>query len=213
MNNKGILILNGVLVIAVAILFFMNFSAKSSAVIKVEPANNSNIGSPEKTKKPFDSSYNNLRISFVNSDTVSKYFLFSKKLETSLSKKRNSAESQIKTKYSEYQKMVAEYQQAAQIMGQNEAAEKAQQIALLEQEIMQLEQTLGQKLSSQEFEISNNYIIKTNQFMQEIGKQLGYDYVFSYRVGGLMLFANPDLDITNEIIELLNKHYIASEKK
>ena len=93
--------------------------------------------------------------------------------------------------------MVTEYQQAAQIMGQNEAAEKAQQIALLEQEMMQLEQTLGQKLSAQEFEISNDYIIKTNEYMQKIGEQLGYDYVFSYRVGGLMLFANPALDITN----------------
>ena len=213
MNNKGILILNGVLVIAIAILFLLHFLSKPRENIEVSPANNSKIDTDIITKNNLDSSYNNLRIAFVNSDTVSKYFIFSKKLEGMLSKKRNSAESQIKTKYSEYQKMVAEYKQAAQIMGQNEAAEKAQQIALLEQEIMQLEQTLGQKLSSQEFEISNDYILKTNQYMQEIGKQLGYDYVFSYRVGGLMLFANPNLDITNEIIELLNKHYKASEKK
>jgi outer membrane protein len=43
--------------------------------------------------------------------------------------------------------------------------------------------------------------------MQAIGKELGYDYVLSYRVGGPMLFANPKFDITKQVIELLNKEY------
>ena len=49
--------------------------------------------------------------------------------------------------------------------------------------------------------------MKTNDFMQDIGQRLGYDYVMSYRVGGAMLYANPNHDITNEIIELLNQEY------
>ena len=43
--------------------------------------------------------------------------------------------------------------------------------------------------------------------MQEIGKEIGYDYVMSYRVGGAMLYANTNLDITPQIIELLNQRY------
>ena len=49
--------------------------------------------------------------------------------------------------------------------------------------------------------------MKTNEFMQEIGKTLGFDYVMSYRVGGAMLYANSELDITFKIIELLNNQY------
>ena len=113
----------------------------------------------------------------------------------------------MKTKYAEYQNLVNEYQKAAEIMGQNEAAEKGQRIALLEQEIMQLEQTLSQKLASQEQKETKEYVEKTDVYMQAIGKELGYDYVLSYRVGGPMLFANPKFDITKQVIELLNKEY------
>ena len=86
------------------------------------------------------SNFNDLKIAFVNSDTVAENYHFSKKLKTELFKKQANAESKVKKKYAQYQKLVAEYQQAAEIMGQNEAAEKAQTIAMLEQEIMQLKE-------------------------------------------------------------------------
>ena len=63
--------------------------------------------------------------------------------------------------------------------------------------------TLPKKLTTTKY----NYIMKTNDFMQDIGQRLGYDYVMSYRAGGAMLYANPNHDITNEIIELLNQEY------
>ena len=85
--------------------------------------------------------------------------------------------------------------------------EKAQKIRLLEQEIMQVEQQLSAQVSKEELRLTEGYILKTNDFMQDIGQRLGYDYVMSYRVGGAMLYANPNHDITNEIIELLNQEY------
>ena len=80
--------------------------------------------------------------------------------------------------------MVSEYQQAAEIMGQNEATEKAQVIAMLEQEIMQLEQKLSQDLVEEELKASNAFINKTDKFLQKIGVNLGFYYVLSYRLGG-----------------------------
>ena len=60
--------------------------------------------------------------------------------------------------------------------------------------------------SSGHLEIAS-YILKTNDYMQVIGKNLGYDYVLSYRIGGPMLNANPNLNITSKVIDLLNKKY------
>ena len=96
-------------------------------------------------------------------------------------------------------------------MGDREKMEKAQKIRLLEQEIMQVEQQLSEQVSRQELELTESYIVKTNDYMQEIGKTLGYDYVMSYRVGGAMLYANERHDITNEIIKLLNERYESSK--
>lgn len=92
-------------------------------------------------------------------------------------------------------------------MGEREKMEKAQKIRLLEQEIMKVEQTLSEQLSNEEIQVTQSYIIKTDEYMQIIGQSLGFDYVLSYRIGGPMLYANPNLDITTKIIDLLNKKY------
>ena len=46
--------------------------------------------------------------------------------------------------------------------------------------------------------------------MQIIGKELGYDFVLSFRIGGPMLYADSTHNITEEVIQLLNKRYNSS---
>ena len=219
MNTKQLIISNAILAIAVAILFILHFSgdSKESASFEGQKSNsiadnnldqvtdletNNNTGLIST-----NTGFSNLKIAFVNSDTLAKYYTLQKELKDELLKKQSKAESQIKKKYDQYQKLVSEYQQAAEIMGQNEATEKAQVIAMLEQEIMQLEQKLSQDLAEEELKASNAFINKTDKFLQKIGVNLGFDYVLSYRLGGPMLYANPSLDITQKVITELNEAY------
>ena len=96
-------------------------------------------------------------------------------------------------------------------MGDREKMEKAQKIRLLEQEIMQVEQQLSEQVSKEELQLTQSYILKTNEFMQDIGASLGYDYVMSFRIGGAMLYANDKNNITSDIIKLLNQRYETSK--
>ena len=216
MSSKNLTIINLILIIAVAILFYLQLSSSNGKAISKETSTINDTLNHEVLNEEFSSSLNdsistydfsNLKVAFVNSDTVSTHYLFAKDVQKSLLKKQNSAKNQVKNKYNEYQRMVDDYQQSAKIMGQSEAEEKAQRIGLLENEIMQLEQSLNQKLSTEELQVTTKYVTQTNVYMQKIGKKLGYDYVLSYRLGGEMLYANPNLDITNEVIKLLNDEY------
>ena len=195
-------ILYVILFVLLAVLYFIQFSTSS---------NTENITAIEKelTIQPLNEGI--LNIAFVNSDTVSKYYEFAKKIQKTLTIKRSEAEGQIKSKYFAYESLVQEFEKASPIMGDREKMEKAQKIRLLEQEIMQVEQQLSEQVSRQELELTQSYIVKTNDYMQEIGKTLGYDYVMSYRVGGAMLYANERHDITTEIIKLLNERYESSK--
>jgi outer membrane protein len=187
-----------ILFILLAVLYFIQFSTSS---------NTEKIPTIEKELKIQPLNEGSLNIAFVNSDTVSKYYEFAKKIQKTLTTKRAEAEGQIKGKYFAYESLVQEFEKASPIMGDREKMEKAQKIRLLEQEIMQVEQQLSEQVSREELELTQSYIVKTNDYMQEIGKTLGYDYVMSYRVGGAMLYANERHDITNEIIKLLNERY------
>ena len=153
---------------------------------------------------------NSIRIAYVNSDTVSKYYDFAALIQSKLLNKRNSAENQLKDKMSSYQKLRADFEKAAPIMGEREKMEKAQNIMTLEQEIMRVEQDLTDQLAQEELLLTESYILKTNEYMQIIGKELGYDFVLSFRIGGPMLYADSSHDITEEVIQLLNKRYNSS---
>ena len=153
---------------------------------------------------------NSIRIAYVNSDTVSKYYDFAALIQTKLRNKRSSAENQLKDKMNSYQKLRADFEKAAPIMGEREKMEKAQNIMNLEQEIMRVEQNLTDQLAQEELLLTESYILKTNEFMQIIGKELGYDFVLSFRIGGPMLYADSTHDITEEVIQLLNKRYNSS---
>jgi len=191
-----------ILFVLLAVLYFIQFSSST---------NTENIPTIEKELAIQPLNEGGLNIAFVNSDTVSKYYEFAKKIQKTLTTKRSEAEGQIKSKYFAYESLVQEFEKASPIMGDREKMEKAQKIRLLEQEIMQVEQQLSEQVSRQELELTQSYIVKTNDYMQEIGKTLGYDYVMSYRVGGAMLYANERHDITNEIIKLLNERYESSK--
>ena len=191
-----------ILFVLLAVLYFIQFSSST---------NTENIPTVEKELAIQPLNEGGLNIAFVNSDTVSKYYEFAKKIQKTLTTKRSEAEGQIKSKYFAYESLVQEFEKASPIMGDREKMEKAQKIRLLEQEIMQVEQQLSEQVSRQELELTQSYIVKTNEYMQEIGKTLGYDYVMSYRVGGAMLYANERHDITNEIIKLLNERYESSK--
>ena len=191
-----------ILFVLLAVLYFIQFSSST---------NTENIPTVEKELAIQPLNEGGLNIAFVNSDTVSKYYEFAKKIQKTLTTKRSEAEGQIKSKYFAYESLVQEFEKASPIMGDREKMEKAQKIRLLEQEIMQVEQQLSEQVSRQELELTQSYIVKTNDYMQEIGKTLGYDYVMSYRVGGAMLYANERHDITNEIIKLLNNRYESSK--
>ena len=195
-------ILYVILFFLLAGLYFLHFSNSSS---------NENISSVEKELTIQSLNEESLNIAFVNSDTVSKYYEFAKKIQKTLSTKRSEAEGQIKSKYFAYENLVQEFEKSSPIMGDREKMEKAQKIRLLEQEIMQVEQQLSEQVSRQELKLTQGYIEKTSGYMQEIGKTLGYDYVMSYRLGGAMLYANEKHDITTQIINLLNERYESSK--
>ena len=193
MNLKTLTIANIVLVIAVIILFVLQFSSKNGAALSEDTKTGKKMDAPKSSKLNADSA-TMIRVAYVNSDTVAAYYDFSRHMTTKLQASQTTAEGQLKDMYAKYERQRKAFEAEAPIMGQDELQRKAQEIGMLEQTIMQKEQELSASLAQKEAQVMTEYVYETDKFMQTIGKELGYDYVMSYRVGGPMLYANPELD-------------------
>jgi outer membrane protein len=209
MNTKSLTITNVILIIAVVILFVMQFSKGGGVAEKpVEPKE---VKSDSIKIEPVDE-LKKFNVAYINSDTLSKYSDYINDITKDLKSKQATAEYKLQKMVKAHQKSVEEFQRDQPVMGQAEAQRKYSELMANEQKIMQEEQVLTQKYAEKEAKIMTDYVYETDGFMQRIGRELGYDYIMSYRVGGAMLYANPELDITSNVIDLLNAEYKKSKE-
>lgn len=211
MNNKTNSLITAVLGIAVVILFILQFTGKNNDVVTSKEETPTEEVIPTETEEAPTKSFGNLKIAFVNSDTVTKNYDYNKKLTSELMAKQASAENKLKKAASKLQADFAKFQQEAPIMGQSELERKQMEFMQREQEIGMMEQELAGKLADKGYEANYNYVMTTDEYLQKIGKSLGYDYIIGYRVGDLIMYANPEFDITDQVLELLNKEYNAAQ--
>jgi outer membrane protein len=184
--------MNGVLGVAIIVLFVLQFSGATKSNVK-------DIAVVEEKEEPAsvikkhltDTNRVGLIIGYVNSDTVTANYLFSKQLNADLMAKQSSAENKLR-------KEAEKLQTQAELMKRQE-------------ELQMMEYELSQKLQDKGYKANYDYIMATDKYLQKIGKELGYDYIFGYRTGDLVMYANPDFDITKQVIELLNNEYRADK--
>ena len=206
MNNKTPLILNGVLAFAIIILFYLQLSGPAES-------HKEQSGSATTEEPDLDTTTNNfpksgLTIAYVNSDTLTKYYDYNKKLSKELMEKQASAEGKLKNMYAQYQAKVEKYQKEAPIMGEEELQRKQMEIMQMEQDISAKEQELSNSLADKNYSAQMEYMLTTDKYTQKIGKKLGYDFIIGYRTGDLVMYANPELDITQKVIKMLNEEYM-----
>ena len=76
----------------------------------------------------------------------------------------------------------------------------------MEQEIVQLEQSLTIENEKEGLEKNKALRDSINKYMVEFNKDKGYDFIIT-KLGENLLYANPAYDITKEVTNGLNARY------
>ncbi|MEJ8756594.1 OmpH family outer membrane protein [Pontibacter sp. H259] len=150
---------------------------------------------------------------YVNADTLlANYDLF-KDVKTRLEGKAKKAEADLKSKATAFEREVGQYQQSAQGMSNEQRAVTEQRLARRQQEIANLNQSESNRLMSEESEEQKKIYDKVEAYLKDYSKDKGYKMVLSYSRGNsAILFGDPSLDITQDVLKGLNEAY-AKEKE
>lgn len=130
---------------------------------------------------------------------------------------------QLRNKYdAEYQKMVKEYNDLLQEIDSQSLLlspeKKQQKMQEAQDKALAIEKFKYEKLGPQgEFykksmELTKPIIDKINKLIAKIGEEDGYDFIFDASSGALV-HAKPKYDITDRVLEELNKGLPSSKKK
>lgn len=188
MKNAS-LILNGVLLVAVVVLFVLHFSTPKSASGGVV-----GNGTPS-----------NLKVAYVSQDTVLKYYEFVKENSAKLDAKVNSLQQQLTNRQTALQREVQQYRANVNTLTIGQAQAVEQDLQQKTQNLQMFEQQLAQQLDDERLRVNTELYEKITAFLKTYSQQSGIEIILKLDRGSDLLYAGDSLDISKDVVKGLNE--------
>ena len=193
------LISNGVLLVAVIVLFYFQFHGKQQS------ESQGVIVASGNTLK-----YTKLPVAYINVDSLLANYKFAKDLNETLLRKQENSRASLNEKAKVLQGEMADFQKKVEnnaFLSRERAETEQRRLVGKQQELQQMEQRLSSELMVQQQKMNEQLRDTINAFLKEYNKTKGYDLILSNTMSDNILFAKPSYNITKEVVEKLNEKY------
>ena len=174
-----------------------------------------NNAAPKMDEQPTTAaSGDGMKIAYVEVDSLMTQYTFAKDYTVTLEKKSNNARNTLTQKGNALQAAVNNFQQKLNNNGfqSREQAESVQAAIQRQQnDLQQLQARLENELASETAKFNQALRDSLNNFLQAYNKDKKYDLILS-KAGDNLLFASKKFDITQDVINGLNKRYKPGKK-
>ncbi|CAN5395729.1 hypothetical protein BH11BAC3_BH11BAC3_29250 [soil metagenome] len=198
------LVLNILLLVAVAVLYFLHFSGQTSGKVKSKGLGVNGC----------DTSRKKIVVAYVELDSLNNNVAFIKQRKKEL----EAEQKVIANEYEDsYRKLTAErdnFLKKGNTITQQEAEEFQIKLQQKQQEIEQSKQTRAQKLAEKGARIMEDMQSKLKAFMKDYNKEKGYTYILATGTGlDYLFYKDSTFNITTDIIKGLNDKIKESGKE
>ena len=152
-------------------------------------------------------SCNQTKVAYIDVETLMKDYKATKELEEKLKAKQEKMAQELDSLQAPFQLKVQQYYQSAQRMSPSKRAETEQALQQ-EQQFLQLKQQQAtQSLQKENQENSEAITKKVDSFVAEFAKTKGFKMILGTSGKGTVMYGDETLDVTDEILEILNTDY------
>ena len=192
----------------------------AAAIVALASCNNASPKMDEQPATANDNATGGVKIAYVEVDSLMTQYEFCKEFTLILQKKSNNARNTLNQKGQALQSAMANFQQKLNNNGftSREQAESQQAaIQRQQQSLQELQARLENELGKETAKYNEGLRDSLQHFLAAYIKDKKYDLILT-KQGDNILLANKRYDITNDVINGLNKHYkstlkVETEKK
>ncbi len=188
------LILNVVLLVAVAILFYLHFSDRNQVVT----AGGKTVSSGPRAKTV---------IAYVNSDSLLSRYEFFKDIEAELKQVEEKYNSEYTNRARGLETEIRTFQETAGNMTMGQAKAREEELMRKQNNLMQYQQNLAQRLMQEQARYQDSLYSQVRDYVKVYGEENNLDVVLTYQKGSGVIYASDSLDITQDVIAGLNERY------
>ena len=187
----------------------------AAAVVALASCNNAAPKMDEQPTANDSASVGGVKIAYVEVDSLMTQYEFCKEFTMILQKKSTNARNTLNSKGQQLQSAMANFQQKLQNNGftSREQAE-GQQAAIQrqQQQLQELQARLENELASETGKYNDALRDSLNHFLNDYNKDKKFDLILT-KQGDNILLAAKRFDITNDVINGLNKRYKSTLNK
>lgn len=196
-------VINGVLAVAVIILFVMQFSGKKEAGI-VHPSVNG------------DTLTGMLPVAYVNLDSLLTNYNYAKDLNDAILREQENSRANVMQKARALDAEMKDFQRKYEnnaFLSRERAQQEQARLVKKQQELQEMDNRLSQELMAKQMKMNEAFRDTVVTQLQIFNKDKKYQIIFCNTAGDNILWAEQAYDITAELIAFLNKRYTPSGEK
>jgi len=151
---------------------------------------------------------NKNEIVYINSDSLSKNYTYVKDMDKRLTTKSDAAKADLQSKGEAFQREVAEYQKNANTMPADQRQTTEQRLQREQQQLQSYQQNASAEVQNEQSQEMGKLYDKISDFIKAYAKEKGYKMVLTYSKNNTsMLYGDPSLDVTADVVKRLNDAY------
>lgn len=144
---------------------------------------------------------------YVNTDSLFSGLDMYKDMQEELVAEQLRLKKRYETQLSKLEVEYNDLRDRAPYMTQTQGEAAQQKLMVKQQDLVKMEENLGNQLAKKESDMVKKIKSSLNVYLAEIQEEKGYQYVLGKSEIGGVLHADTKLDLTNEVLEGLNKKY------
>ncbi len=190
-------VINGVLAVAVIILFVMQFTSKKDSKTSTIIAANGE-------------SKEILPVAYINVDSLLQNYNYSKDLNERIVKVQEDYRADINQRTNSLRSEAADFERKMNnnaFLTRERAEQEGARLQKKQQELQEYAYKKDQELTEMQMELNTQLRDTIVSQLRVYNEVKGYQIIFSNTMGDNILLADPSYDITTEFLEVLNKNY------
>ena len=193
------LILNIVLVIAVAVLYALYFSGNKPQAENAGP----------KAEKADSMQAAGLNVAYVNIDTVLSEYKLYQEMEQMFIQKQQKMEADLTSRSQNLEQRMADFQNKVKnyLITSTQAKQMQKELAQDQQRLMQLQSEMQGKLAQHEQSMMQQVYDSLRSFVDDYNAQKRYDLIISNQGSSSVLYGRPYMNITKDVLNGINSRY------
>lgn len=198
--KKTSLALNIILLITVAILYYLHFASKKSCSIeKPSVQNNTNNN-------------NSFKVAYFEMDSLESEYGYIKEVRNELKNKQSDITAELNKLRKNYQSRITQLQEKASTMSQTEGEAAQREVYQMQQNLASKEQNLNQTFQEESFKKMQTVNNRIEEFLAKYNSDKGYAYIITNQPG-FVYYKESKYNITKDVIDGLNAQYEQAKKK